>query len=92
MHKFVFLELEPNDIHCIEGEDAILICKLRPDIPPIKWLKNCRELTQNEKCNISMEDTQHKLTLKNTTESDSGDYYVQVGFFSTKIQLIITGI
>ncbi|OPL33412.1 hypothetical protein AM593_07226, partial [Mytilus galloprovincialis] len=84
-----FLE-EPNDIHCIEGEDAILTCKLKPDTPPVKWLKNCRELTQNEKYIISMEDTQHKLTIKNTTESDSGDYYVKFGFFSKKIQLNIT--
>ncbi|XP_076116770.1 immunoglobulin superfamily member 22-like [Mytilus galloprovincialis] len=86
-----FLE-EPNDIHCIEGEDAILTCKLRPDIPPVKWLKNGREFTQNEKYIISKEDTQHKFTIKNTTESDSGDYSVQVGIFSKKIQLNITGI
>lgn len=86
-----FLE-EPNDIQCIEGEDAILTCNLRPDIPLVKWLKNGQEIIQNEKCIISTVDTQHKLTLKTTTASDSGDYYVHVGIFSKKVQLDITGI
>ncbi|VDI17324.1 Hypothetical predicted protein, partial [Mytilus galloprovincialis] len=81
---------EPNDIHCIEGEDAILTCKLRPDMPPVNWLKNGREIIHNEKYIISTEDTQHKLTIKNTIESDSGDYNAQVGKFSKKIQLNIT--
>lgn len=86
-----FLE-EPNDIHCIEGEDAILTCKLRPNSPTLEWLKNGKEITQIESCIMSTVDTQHTLTIKNTTESDSGDYYVQVGKFSKKIQLNITGI
>ncbi|XP_063400197.1 obscurin-like [Mytilus trossulus] len=84
-----FLE-EPNDIHCIEGEDAILTCKLRQNIPTLKWLKNGKEITQIERCIMSTVDTQHTLTIQNTTESDSGDYYVQVGKFSKKIQLNIT--
>lgn len=82
---------EPNDIQCIEGEDAILTCKLRPNITLVKWLKNGKEVTQMERCIMSTVDTQHTLTLKNTIESDSGDYYVHAGQFSKKIQLDITG-
>ncbi|CAC5414037.1 unnamed protein product [Mytilus coruscus] len=78
-----FLE-EPNDIQCIEGEDAVLTCKLRPDLQAVKWFKNGKEIIQNEKCIMSTVDTQHKLTLKNTTAGDSGEYYVHVGILSKK--------
>ncbi|XP_076116774.1 uncharacterized protein LOC143084249 [Mytilus galloprovincialis] len=39
---------------------------------------------------MSTADAEHTLTLKNTTQNDSGDYYVHVGQFSHKIQLTIT--
>lgn len=92
-HPFLdpFLE-EPNDIQCIDGDDAILTCKLRSDIPQVKWLKNGKEIIQSLECIMSPANAQHTLTLKNTTQSDSGDYYVHVGQFSKKIQLTITGI
>lgn len=86
-----FIE-EPNDIHCIKGEDANLTCKLRLDMPPVKWLKKGIEIKHNEKFIMSTVDLQHTLIIKNTTESDSGYYIVQVGTFSKKIQLNIAGI
>ncbi|XP_052073940.1 uncharacterized protein LOC127711826 [Mytilus californianus] len=84
-----FLE-EPIDVDCIEGEDAIFTCKVRPGSPPLKWLKGCDEISKNENCEIYTENSIDHLKLKNTQTKDSGEYCVQVGQFSRLVQLKIT--
>ncbi|CAC5404128.1 unnamed protein product [Mytilus coruscus] len=89
--KGFFLE-DPCNVECIEGEDAILTCKVRPGSPPVKWLKGDIEILHNEYNKMYNGYTQHNLKIRNTKTSDSGEYCVQVGRFFRKLHLRITGI
>ncbi|CAG2199336.1 unnamed protein product [Mytilus edulis] len=80
---------DPFNVECIKGEDAIMTCKIRPGSQPVKWMKDCNAIRQNETCQMYNEDTQYSLKLKNTTTSDSGEYLVQVGQFSKTLNLTI---
>lgn len=95
--KFVFTDYflqDPIDVDCIEGDDAIFTCKVRPGSPPLKLLRGCDEISQNENVEIytenSIDNLQH-VKLRKTQTSDSGEYRVQVGQFSRLILLKITG-
>lgn len=55
-------------------------------------MKDGKEKSLNENCTISNQGTKYHLTIKNVKSGDSGEYCMQVGNFSKKIQLIIKGI
>lgn len=86
-----FLE-DPSNIECIEGEDATLTCKVRFENQPVNWLKDDKEITFNENCTMSKQGTKYNLILKKVKPEDSGEYCMQVGKISRKIQLKIIGI
>ncbi|VDI52695.1 Hypothetical predicted protein [Mytilus galloprovincialis] len=81
-----FLE-DPSNVVYIEGEDAILTCKISPTSLPVEWLKDGNAVKLNENCEQSNEGTEHRLVIKNVTSDDSGKYCVKVGHFSRKIHL-----
>ncbi|XP_063397196.1 immunoglobulin superfamily member 22-like [Mytilus trossulus] len=86
--KDYFLE-GPSNIECIEGEDATLTCKIRSKDQSVNWMKDGKEKSLNENCTISNQGTKYHLTIKNVKSGDSGEYCMQVGKFSKKIQLKI---
>ncbi|VDI69318.1 Hypothetical predicted protein, partial [Mytilus galloprovincialis] len=83
-----FLE-DPSNIECIEGEDATLTCKIRFENQPVNWLKDGKAITFNESCAKSNQGTEYKLIIKNVKSDDSGEYCMQVGTVSRKLQLKI---
>lgn len=86
-----FLE-DPSNIECTQGKDAMLTCKIRTESPSVKWYKGGNVLTPNEKYKMSNDGIEHKLILKNVDLSDSGEYCVEVGKGSKKLQLTVIGI
>lgn len=86
-----FLE-DPFNIECTQGEDAMLTCKIRAKSPSVKWSKDGNALIPNEKYKMSNDGIEHKLILKNADSGDSGEYCVEVGKASKKLQLKVIGI
>lgn len=80
----------------MEGEDAIVTCKIDSNSPSAIWLKDSNEIMVNKDCIMSTVTEKLKrvlqLTLKNTKASDSGEYCVKVGKYSRKLQIKIIGI
>lgn len=83
-----FLE-DPSNIDCIEGEDATFSCKIQPNSALVEWLKDGNKIESSDNCIVSKDDSQHELKLLNTKPKDNGEYCVQVGEFSRKMQLNI---
>ncbi|CAG2223301.1 TTN [Mytilus edulis] len=86
-----FLE-DPSSVEYIEGEDAILTCKVSTTSLPVEWLKDGNSVKLDDNCLQSNDGTKHNLIIKNVKSDDSGKYCVKVGNFSRKIQLKIEGI
>lgn len=73
----------------MEGNDALFTCKVRHKSPPPKWLKDNKEIVQNENYKTLHEYTEYKLRLKNVQLSNNGEYCVEVGKYSRKLKLNI---
>lgn len=86
-----FIE-DTTDIDCVEGDDAVFTCKVKLQSPSVTWFKNGNEIIQNKNCIQLIKGIQHKLILKNTTPSDSGEYSVKIGSLITTAHLNIKGI
>ncbi|CAG2256074.1 unnamed protein product [Mytilus edulis] len=67
---YCFLE-DPSNVEYIEGEDAILICKVRPTSLPVKWFKNGIAVKLDDNCEQSNEGTKHILSIKNAESDDN---------------------
>ncbi|CAG2253583.1 unnamed protein product [Mytilus edulis] len=89
MHAWNYFLEDPSSVECIEGEDAILTCKVSPTSLPVEWLKDGNDVKLDENCEQSNEGTKHNLIIKNVKLDDSGKYCVKVGNFSRKIHLKI---
>ncbi|XP_071177517.1 obscurin-like protein 1 [Mytilus edulis] len=89
--KDYFLE-GPSNVECIEGKDATLTCKVRSTDQPANWTKDGKEISFNENCTMSNQGTKYNLIIKNVISENSGEYCMQVGKFSKKIQLKVKGI
>lgn len=83
---------DPTDRKCIEGEDVNFKCKVFPDCPSVKWIRNDKELVNNENCKITSRDSEHELTLRNTTMNDTGEYCVKIKKSLRIINLNVRGI
>ncbi|XP_071177536.1 obscurin-like protein 1 [Mytilus edulis] len=86
--KDCFLE-DPSNVEYIEGEDAILTCKVSHTSLPVEWFKDGSGVELDDNCKQSNEGTTHILSIKHAKSDDSGGYCVKVGNFSRKLQLKI---
>ncbi|XP_026114227.1 obscurin isoform X14 [Carassius auratus] len=60
------------------GEDATFSCELSQSGLEVKWSKDGKSIRKSQKYEISQEQTLVKLTVRNVTEKDSGEYSCEV--------------
>ncbi|XP_059391295.1 obscurin-like [Carassius carassius] len=60
------------------GEDATFSCELSQSGLEVKWSKDGKSIRKSQKYEISQEQTLVKLTIRNVTEKDSGEYSCEV--------------
>ncbi|XP_016380464.1 obscurin-like [Sinocyclocheilus rhinocerous] len=60
------------------GEDATFSCDLSQSGLEVKWSKDGKSIRKSQKYEISQEQTLVKLTIRNVTEKDSGEYSCEV--------------
>ncbi|CAG2248593.1 ARHGEF30 [Mytilus edulis] len=82
---------DPSNIECYEGGEAIFICEVRFNSPPVKWKKGNNDLIGNDNYEISSKGEEQQLKLKRPKPDDSGEYFVHVGESFRKVQLNIIG-
>ncbi|XP_073797138.1 obscurin isoform X24 [Danio rerio] len=60
------------------GEDATFTCELSQSGLEVKWSKDGKSIRKSQKYEISQEQTLVKLTIRNVTDKDSGEYSCEV--------------
>ncbi|XP_016146843.1 obscurin-like isoform X9 [Sinocyclocheilus grahami] len=60
------------------GDDATFSCDLSQSGLEVKWSKDGKSIRKSQKYEISQEQTLVKLTIRNVTEKDSGEYSCEV--------------
>uniref|UniRef100_A0A672LBB8 Ig-like domain-containing protein n=1 Tax=Sinocyclocheilus grahami TaxID=75366 RepID=A0A672LBB8_SINGR len=60
------------------GEDATFSCELSQSGLEVKWSKDGKSIRKSQKYEISQEQTLVKLTIRNVTEKDSGEYSCEI--------------
>ncbi|XP_016314282.1 obscurin-like [Sinocyclocheilus anshuiensis] len=60
------------------GEDATFSCELSQSGLEVKWSKDGKSIRKSQKYEISQERTLVKLTIRNVTEKDSGEYSCEI--------------
>ncbi len=74
------------------GEDATFSCELSQSGPEVKWSKDGKSIRKSQKYEINQEQTLVKLTIRNVTEKDSGEYSCEItGGPTSKAKLEIKG-
>lgn len=74
------------------GEDATFSCELSQSGLEVKWSKDSKSIRKSQKYEISQEQTLVKLTIRNVTEKDSGEYSCEItGGPTSKAKLEIKG-
>ncbi|XP_067291375.1 obscurin [Pseudorasbora parva] len=72
------------------GEDATFSCELSQSGLEVKWSKDGKSIRKSQKYEINQEQTLIKLTIRNITDKDSGEYSCEVtGGPTTKAKLEI---
>uniref|UniRef100_A0A8C2JDR5 Obscurin, cytoskeletal calmodulin and titin-interacting RhoGEF b n=1 Tax=Cyprinus carpio TaxID=7962 RepID=A0A8C2JDR5_CYPCA len=74
------------------GEDATFSCELSQSGLEVKWSKDGKSIRKSQKYEISQEQMLVKLTIRNVTEKDSGEYSCEItGGPTSKAKLEIKG-
>uniref|UniRef100_A0A9J8DG01 non-specific serine/threonine protein kinase n=1 Tax=Cyprinus carpio carpio TaxID=630221 RepID=A0A9J8DG01_CYPCA len=60
------------------GEDATFSCELSQSGLEVKWSKDGKSIRKSQKYEISQEQMLVKLTIRNVTEKDSGEYSCEI--------------
>ncbi len=80
-----------QDTSITEEDSVILTCELsKPDQKPA-WLKNGKEIQPDDRVDISVDGTVHKLTIPKSAVDDSAEYTVKLGDLTTAAKLAVNG-
>ncbi|XP_052332721.1 obscurin-like isoform X9 [Oncorhynchus keta] len=81
---------ELQSVSVVSGEDAVFTCEVTQTSTSVQWAKDGKDIRKSEKYNISKEERVMKLTVRNVTVQDSGEYSCEViGGATTKAKLVI---
>lgn len=74
------------------NEDAVFTCEVTKAGSTVNWAKEGKLIRKNQKYDINQEDKVMRLTVRNITAQDSGEYSCEVaGGATTKAKLEIKG-
>lgn len=74
------------------GEDAVFICEVTQVSSTVKWAKESKSIKKSQKYDLSQDGKVMKLTIRNVSAQDSGEYSCEVvGGATTKAKLEIKG-
>lgn len=81
-----------QNVSAAQGEDAIFTCEVIHATSTVKWAKEGKAIRKGQKYDISQEDKVMKLTVRNVSAQDSGEYSCEVvGGSITRAKLEIKG-
>jgi len=76
----------------VQGEDAVFTCEVTQVHSTVKWAKEGKAIKTSQKYEISQQEKVMKLTIRNVSAKDSGEYSCEVvGGATTKAKLEIKG-
>ncbi|XP_068459615.1 obscurin isoform X1 [Clinocottus analis] len=79
-----------QSVSAVQGEDAVFTCEVTQSSSTVKWAKESKAIKKSQKYDISQEDKVMKLTIRNVSAQDSGEYSCEiVGGATTKAKLEI---
>ncbi|XP_041848261.1 obscurin-like [Melanotaenia boesemani] len=79
-----------QNVSAVQGEDAVFICEVTQTSSTVKWAKEGKAIKASQKYDISQQDKVMKLTIRNVSAKDSGEYSCEVvGGATTKAKLEI---
>lgn len=83
---------ELQNVTAVQGEDAVFICEVTQASSIVKWAMGDKAIKKSQKYDISQEDKIMKLTVRNVSAQDSGEYSCEVvAGATTKAKLEIKG-
>lgn len=81
-----------QNITAVQGEDAVFSCEVTQASSTVKWAKEGKAIRKSQKYDISQENKVVKLTIRNVSAQDSGEYSCEVvGGATIKAHLEIKG-
>lgn len=91
--RAAYLSKELQNVSAVQGEDAVFTCELTQSNSTVKWAKESKAIKKSQKYDICQEEKILKLTVRNVSAQDSGEYSCEVvGGATTKAKLEIRGI
>ncbi|XP_028988224.1 obscurin isoform X14 [Betta splendens] len=79
-----------RNITAVQGEDAVFTCEVTKAGSTVKWTKEGKAIRKSQKYDISQENKVTKLSIRNVSAQDSGEYSCEVvGGATTKARLEI---
>lgn len=82
---------ELQNVTAVQGLDAVFTCEVTQASSIVKWAKEDKAIKKSQKYDISQEDKIMKLTVRNVSVQDSGEYSCEVDGATTKAKLEIKG-
>ena len=81
-----------SEIQTVEGQTAKLSCELSKSGVHTIWLKDGKQFTSDERCQIIVNGCFHELVIQNVTLEDEAEYTVQISeTVSSKATLWVEG-
>ncbi|XP_077955764.1 obscurin isoform X14 [Gasterosteus aculeatus] len=88
--RAAYLSKELQNVSAVQGEDAVFTCELTQSNSTVKWAKESKAIKKSQKYDICQEEKILKLTVRNVSAQDSGEYSCEVvGGATTKAKLEI---
>nr|XP_040027511.1 obscurin isoform X10 [Gasterosteus aculeatus aculeatus] len=88
--RAAYVSKELQNVSAVQGEDAVFTCELTQSNSTVKWAKESKAIKKSQKYDICQEEKILKLTVRNVSAQDSGEYSCEVvGGATTKAKLEI---
>ena len=80
-----------KEIEAMEGDTVTLECQVSHAGLPATWMKDGKELPNNDRYTATTDGTYHRLTIKNCTLDEEAEYTVQVASLTSKATVWVEG-
>lgn len=93
--ELTVIELPPEivkpleDVTVTEGETATFTVELDKGDALIKWFKNGKEITFDERVQLTIDGKRQSITIKKAKPSDATEYSLKVGEQTSKAKLVV---